>query len=92
MMQALKKGTFRWRKKFRYLPSHQQLIDEIGIDWLANRLYHIIYVYFYARLPTLETEIVRVKHWEFMYIIHKTMHFTSIEIIQKEPFELPKYY
>lgn len=83
MKKELKKGTFRWRKKFRYLPTRQQLAQELGVEWLANRLYTLL-----CRYLSLGNEIhmLRVKEWEFVYIIHMNSYGTTFEIIQKEPF------
>ena len=79
--QQLKQGTFRWRKKFRYLPTREQIVQELGIDWLANRLYGIIYKHISCGGSL---QMLRVQEWEFVYIIHITMHFTQLEIIQRE--------
>ena len=87
--KELKKGTFRWRKKFRYLPTREQITKELGIDWLANRIYGVIYkhIQFGGRL-----EMLRIQEWEFVYIININKYYTSLEIIQKEPFEYPELY
>lgn len=80
--KELKLGTFRWRKKFRYLPTREKLIDAIGIEWLANRLYSIIYKH---SQPGEELQMIRIKQFEFIYIVQITMFYTCIEIIQKNP-------
>lgn len=87
--KELKQGTFRWRKKFRYLPTQEQIIQELGIDWLANRLYGIIYKHISCG-GTLN--MLRVQEWEFMYIIQITKFYTQLEIIQREPFEHANIY
>lgn len=87
--QQLKQGTFRWRKKFRYLPTREQIVKELGVDWLANRLYGIIYKHLSCGE---KLQMLRVQEYEFVYIVHITLHYTAIEIIQREPFDYPKYY
>lgn len=87
--KELKQGKFRWRKKFRYLPNRKEIVKELGVEWLANRLYGIIYKHISCG-GTLH--MLRVKEYEFVYIIHITMHYTQLEIIQKEPFNYPELY
>lgn len=80
--KELKKGTFRWRKKFRYLPNREELIEELGIEWLANRMYGVIYKHMSMGG---ELQLLRIREYEFVYIVHIHEFFTSLEIIQKEP-------
>lgn len=82
--KQLKKGTFRWRKKFRYLPTREQMTQAMGVDWLANRFYGLIYKHI---LCGGELQMLRIKEWEFVYIVNITTHYTCLEIIQKEPFQ-----
>lgn len=81
--KELKQGTFRWRKRFRNLPTREQIVQELGMSWLANRLYGVIYKHMQCG-GTLK--MLRVQEWEFVYIIHITPFYTQLEIIQKEPF------
>ena len=81
MIKALKKGNFRWRKKFRYLPNRQQLIDEIGIEWLANRFYAAIWRH---NATSNNLEMMRIRSHEFVFIINKSIHQYTLEIIQYE--------
>ncbi len=91
MYNLLKKGDFRWRKKFRKLPTREQLVEEIGVDWLANRMYNVMYRYMFANLPD-SVDMIRVKSWEFVYIVHNCTHYYVLEIIQKEPFSFAEQY
>lgn len=89
--EKLKKGQYRWRGKFRHLPNRETLVNEIGINWLANRFWTIIYRHLFDHLPD-EVQLVRVKSEEFIFIVHKMHNMYNLEIIQKEPFYLPEYY
>lgn len=89
--ERLKKGTFRWRRRFRQMPTREMILKELQIDWLTNRLYNLIWRYIYNALPDT-IELVRVREWEFVYIIHQEIHGVTIEIIQKEPFPYADQY
>lgn len=89
--KQLKKGTFRWRRKFRHVPTREIILKELTVDWLANRLDNVIWKYIHNTLPHT-MELVRVREWEFVYIIHQEIMGVTIEIIQKEPFPYADLY
>lgn len=84
MKTKLKQGTFRWRRRFRHMPTLEILKKELPVDWLAMRVYNAIWRYIYGPLPH-KVELVRVREFEFQYIIHQDTYGVAIEIIQKEP-------
>ena len=80
-----KKGTFRWRKHYKKMPTREQLVEDLNCDWLANRLVNIIHKY-YGKYACDEVQMLRVREFEFVYIIN-TMNFqVTLEIMQKCPF------
>lgn len=90
MINEIKKGTFRWRRKFRYLPTRDQLAKELGIEWLANRLYYVMFLHI-ARIENQQLKTLRVNWLEFDYIIQKQPHEWVFEILQQEPKEMYNY-
>lgn len=86
MVQKIKQGTFKWRRRFRHMPTLEILRKEIPVGWLANRVYHVIWRYVYGALPH-KVELIRVSEFEFQYIIHQDAYGVAITIIQKEPKE-----
>lgn len=88
--KELKQGTFRWRKKFRYLPTREQLAKELGIEWLANRLYYVMFLHI-ARIENQQLKSLRVSWLEFDYIIQKQPHEWVFEILQQEPKHFEDY-
>lgn len=89
--KELKQGTFRWRKKYRHLPTREMLVKDIGVDWLANRVDNIMYRHIFDMLPT-KVKMIRIEQWEFTYIIMQNTHYASIEIIQNKPFAYADIY
>ena len=85
MIDTLKKGTYRRRMKFRHLPDRETLVNEIGVEWLANRLWTIIYRHILNQYESIE--LLRVNWHEFTFIIHKMHNMYNIEIIQHHELE-----
>ena len=89
--KKLKQGTFRWRRRFRHMPTRKIILKELPINWLVNRLNNVIWKYIQLALPH-KVECIRVREWEFVYIILQDSYGVTIEIIQKEPFNYTKLY
>lgn len=85
MIDTLKKGKYRWRGKFRHLPDRETLVYEIGVEWLANRLWTIMYRHIFDQCE--DVQLIRVKWHEFTFIINNMYHLYSIEIIQNHELE-----
>lgn len=83
MINKIKQGTFRWRRRFRHMPTLEILKKELPVKWLAYRLLNIIYRHIYSQRPH-EVQMVRVKQFEFVYIIRQDTYGVTLEIIQKE--------
>lgn len=89
--EALKNGTYRKVLKFRSCPTRKQLIEQIRIEWLANRLYSILYV-MQNKEHIMDIKMFRIQYLEHTYIMVKTMYQYRLEIIQTKPMEnVPEY-
>lgn len=78
------KGTFRWRKYYKKMPSREQLLKDVKCDFLVNRLLNVMHKYLYKYAGD-DVQMLRVRELEFVYIINLMNYSVTLEIMQKEP-------